>query len=410
LSEKCTPDQYDRLMFTPKAVAWANGDYVAFRYSRKKSSYIRRIKYTYDLQEAAQAWEISLWRSVNDGSSFTQITSLTGETWTEGTTSVITISGSGSIDMTFAAGDGVTDLEFRFYSRAAQTPASDGTQYAKITNMAVFGQNSSGNAISTVSDIVKEYAALLGYTDTSYIAANSYDLTNIGFVSDDLTEYYIDAINRLIKYSSTNAAYSFGFNEAVQAYYEQVPALSDYDYSVRLDSQALSGVELVLSSNFGELANSIFVRYRDDTGKINIVTSSDDAGLDDTTSQAKYLPRKYLADAGTSSSAGAINYGKMILKSKKDLIYYMRAPLQLTGTICAKSGNEVPVAQIRAGKRILIENISYDVGDTLGSGLTFLISRTEYDDASGVLSVTAGIPDDLAVYLARKALMDDRLI
>ena len=58
-SEQCTPDQYNRLMLTPKAVAWADGDYVAFRYSRKQSSYIRRIKrseeHTSELQSHACA-------------------------------------------------------------------------------------------------------------------------------------------------------------------------------------------------------------------------------------------------------------------------------------------------------------------------------------------------------------------
>ena len=68
------------------------------------------------------------------------------------------------------------------------------------------------------------------------------------------------------------------------------------------------------------------------------------------------------------------------------------------GYIGAKSGQVVPSSQIRAGKRVKIENYLQDLS---GTGLTFLISMIECDDRSETVAISTGLPDNLAVFLAR---------
>jgi hypothetical protein len=189
-------------------------------------------------------------------------------------------------------------------------------------------------------------------------------------------------------------------------YYETVPALSDYDYAVRLDEPIIAGVELVTSSEFTELYNDVYVVHTDGNDKTQWSNYTDDALLKDATSVTKYGDRVHIVGGGQSATrAGAGVFGRPYVQQRKDLQYYMRGPLQLTGTIRAADGSRVPVSQIRAGKRIKIENFINDVGDLADSGLTFLINGTEYDDDTGVLSVTTGVSDSLATYLARRGVM-----
>jgi hypothetical protein len=390
-SEKCTPDQYNRLMLTPKAVAWTTGEYVAFKYSTYNNSEVKKLTFTYDLQDGTQdnLWELNLY----DQDAGANVWSVTG-------------TATGSATVTIASTSGL--LWFRLKSLANQTPPADGTIYGKITNLAVFGTNPSGTIVTTVADVIKAYCALLSYTDYTHFGTNTYDLTTAGFVADDLTETFLESIQRVMQFSAGNDAYSFGFNDYGLPYFEMQPVLTDYDYIVNLAESNISGFELVLSADYGEIYNEIFVRRTDEDGKMHIVTSGDDSGLRDDTSKTKYRQRVYRAEAGTSAQAGAVDVGKQTLKAKKDLQYYVRQPLVMHDTILSKNGVRVPVAQVRAGRRIRIENFSTDAGDALGAGLTFLISRTEYNDDTNSISISCGTPDDLALYLARREVMNNR--
>ena len=64
----------------------------------------------------------------------------------------------------------------------------------------------------------------------------------------------------------------------------------------------------------------------------------------------------------------------------------------------SKNGGMVPACQVRAGKRIRITDY---IPDLSGTGLTLLISATDYDSGSEVCSVEAGVPDPLSVIVAQ---------
>lgn len=403
--DKCTYDQNNRLYFVPKAVAWTSGEYAALYYITNAAENVKRIKFSYDFAEAAQAWELRLYDVTNS-------TAL----WT------VSATGTGTQDITLSPTAGT--LRFEFTAKANQTPAADGTIYGKITDLACVSKSNGDTANVTVDAIMKDMVYFLGSpfaNDYTYIAANTYDLLSTGFVQDDLTKSIAKQMIELGTFSATNTAYSVGClaSDAIPAnngpviYYEAYPALTDYDYAIRLDEAQLQGMVLVASAAFGDdgLYNNAFVVHTDSTGKTQWAYSADDALLADATSTTKYGTRVHVVRGGQSATlAGAGVFGRPYVATHKDLQFYMREPLTITGTIRKKDGTSIPVSQVRAGKRLKIENFVSDVGDVAGSGLTFLITNTEYNDAANTVTITAGMPDDLAIYLARQAVMNDRYL
>lgn len=397
--DKCTYDQDSRLSFVPKDVAWSNNEYAAFEYVTNGSSNIKRVVFDYDFAEAAQAWELRLYDVTN-----------TAALWTQAT------SGTGTQDITLSTSSAY--LRFEFTAKAGQTPASDGTIYGRITDLALVAEDWTGAAQTTVSELMKNCVHYLGSNfadDYTYIAANTYDLLSTGWVEDDLSNSLAKQMIKLGTFSSGVSAYSVGClmsdallnNTKPVIYYEAYPTLTDYDYIIRLDEQQLTGVELVMSANLQDLYNNVYVTHRDSNDKTQWANYGDDAALNDATSAAKYLSRVKVISGGTSATlAGAGVFGRPYITQHKDLQYYMRGPLVVQGTIRQKNGTTIPVSHVRAGKRIKIENFISDIADLNSTGLTFLISATEYNDDDNSISITAGVPDDLAIYLARQSVMN----
>ena len=104
-----------------------------------------------------------------------------------------------------------------------------------------------------------------------------------------------------------------------------------------------------------------------------------------------------------ATNAIAVNFAQRYLASNKDKHYYASRPIPVKGYITGKNGNPVPASQIRAGKRIQVANVLTDEVGVSGAGLTFTISGTRYDDASETCQIAAGVPDSMAVLIARLA-------
>lgn len=412
-ADKCTYDNNNRLYFVPKEVAWGASERAGFYYGTNAGGNVARVDFNYYLSSSnSQTWGMRL------------IDVARGTTLWSACTST---SASAACSISLPAASSATSLYFTFRNAAAAacTPVADGGVYGKITNLAVFGEDPRLSSQSNVSDIIKSLSYYLGYYSASLfsesgslIATNTYDLTTNGFVCDDFGESIPQIAQRAGTFSASNLAYSVGIRESEAIagntqpvlYYEQQPATTDYEYSVRLDDQNLSGLELVLSADPGELYNVVNVSYRDSNGKATWVHYGIDARLRDTDSRSKYLSRWEIieTDKAFDSYTAAADYGARFLNGNKNLKYYVRAPLRVSGTIQSKAGQQAPVSHVRAGQRLRIENFMLDVGDISGAGLTFLISRTEYDDETQSVSISCGLPDDLAVFLARQALMNDK--
>ena len=123
-----------------------------------------------------------------------------------------------------------------------------------------------------------------------------------------------------------------------------------------------------------------------------------------------YGEQHLVLDAGTASQATALNYARRVLAANKDAKYRVTAPIVVKGTIRTASGPEIPVCRVLAGQRVRIENFLGDVVGVSGAGLTSLITGTSYDPSNETVRLTLGVPDHLAVYLARRALLDDRKV
>jgi len=389
---KCTFDKRDRLMFIPKPEAWSSGEYASLRYTLNAASNVKRAKFTYDLQEGAQAWELMLYDVQHSASLWSTASS-----------------GSGNADITLSASSAAT-LDFRLYSRAAQTPTSSSI-YGKITNMSMLAENSSGSVTTTPTAILQActaeaYSGCILSACTNLIGSNTYDLTDIGIVDDGLNRSLADFMLEVAKLSSDGSKWVIGVRESeadagetrALLYYEQPPALTDYDYVLSVDEEVLAGgFDLVASAMPEDVLKRVIVKFKNPRGL-------EDWSYADKTISTNYLSRHAVvtADNSVTTLIGASALAETIIASRQNLSYRIGTPITIKGFVRAKTGEHVPASWVRAGKRIKIENFLGDFGDeATGTGFTFLISQTEYNDENETNRLTLGKPDSVALDMAK---------
>jgi len=396
-AEKCTVDRQSRLRFTPKAEAWGNNEFAAVRYTMPVGETVKKVTYSYDLQEGGQSWEISVWRST-DAVSWTQMTGATGETYTTGTTTVITASGTGSINVTLATPSRY--LELRFYARAGQTPTSDGTYYGEFSSVVVYSETSAINLTEVAKDVRGKITDL--NSSEILIASNTYSLVPLVF---DRWETTADILTEAASFGDASFnSWACGLRASGTAptpdgkpilFDEQQPALTDYDYALRWGEENIAG-NFQLVQDHGQIRNWIIVEYQDENRRTQYLTPDDDADLKDTTSMADYGQRDHVLSVGQATVAMAENYGRRELARRKDPTWTVTSAIPVVGYVRAKNGQPVPSSEIVAGKRLKVENYPRVPGST-GTSPIFLISRTDYDDTSQVTSMSFGPLSELFI-------------
>lgn len=388
--QSCTIDRLNRIRFTPKGVAWASGDYAAVRYTAPTGQTVKRITYNYDLQEGAQAWEIVVY---NVG------------TAADIAATSVTASGTGSTDNTLATPS--QSVELRLYSRAAQTPTEDGTYYGQFSSVNVYTETGSINLTEIAKDVRAFVTAL--NSDETQIGSNTFATTP--FVTDR-QETAASVLQRCAALgdSSYNAWACYVTHSDAAAtpdgkpvlVVEQWPVLTSYDYAIRIDEANVTP-PLTIVRDIGAVRNWVVVRYRDAQNNRDVyLTPDDDSTLTDATSVAAYGRRAIVLNAGNAGATTAANYGRRYLAQYKNPVYYVSGPIVVTGYIRGSSGQRIPAANIRAGKRVKIENYLTDDASVSGAGLTFVISQASYTDDAQTCSLSTGTPDDLAIWLARE--------
>jgi hypothetical protein len=395
-SEQCTLDRLNRLRFTPKGVAWANGDFAAVRYTAPTGETIKKIDYNYDFNEGAQAWDLA----IHNVGTATDVVNIT-----------VTGSASGQ-SHTFATPTQSVDL--RFYSRAAQTPVEDGTIYGQFTAVTIYTETSAINLTEIAKDVRGRLAEI--NADETAIDSNTFSL--VPFVTQGW-EWLGDILSRAASFGDASfnewACYLLESEAAASANgkpvlaVKQRLALTDYDYAVRLDEANLVP-PLKVALDYEGVYNWIAVQYRDELDQEAWVTPDDDVALKDATSITDWGQREYVLQGNLTSLAVAKNLARRFLAARKSPKFYVSGPVTVQGYIRAKSGQPIPAANLRAGKRLKIENFLVDESFVAGAGLTFLISRTNYNDADETCSISCGLPDDLAVVVAQLAAFRDTSI
>ena len=382
-AEKCTLDRYGRIRFTPKAVKWDNNEYAAVRYTMPTGQTAKRITFKSDLQAGSQAWGIFVLNLATSTYEFSRTTS----------------GADASLqDVTFATP--TQSIEIRFYSLADnQTPPSDGTIYGEITELTVYSETGNIN----LTEIAKDVRGLLTELNASeqYIGSNTFSL--VPFIADD----FDTAADILI-----NAA-RFGdasFNQWGAQLLEsetvaspdgkpvlsvlQYPALTDYDYVLSFaDDNLPEGLSIEL--DYGDIRNWIIVRYSDEQGRTQYLTPDNNSALKDAASISAWGQRDYVYDIGPATSTIALNNGRRMLAAYKDPRWVMNRPIAVSEFIRAKGGEEVPASLVKAGKRVKIMDYASAID---GIEPVFLISATNYDDASEIVQIASGPVDELVMH------------
>lgn len=387
--DKYTVDRYNRLMAVPKdGVSFTDGNAVEWQYSMPTGETIKRIVFNYNLQEGAQAWELLLYDVTN---SFTD--------WN------VTASGTGTQDETLSTP--AQTVKFIFKSRASQTGIGDGSIFGRISGVTVYSETGSINLTEIAKDIRGEMAEL--NTDDGQIGSNTLDLTPF------VTQGHETMANILTRATERgDSSYNSWAAQLLESEYAatpngepvlsvlQYPALSDYDYAVRIGDDNLVA-PFQVSQDFSQIANWIVVEYQDGEGKTQYLSPDDDADLTNATSTADYGQRETILSLGHATSAEAEAAGRRYLARWKDPLLMLSSPITVNGFIRSKTGNLVPSSLIRAGKRIRVEDYPLDLS---GQGLTFMIGHTQYSDESETCAIQAGPPPDLIYALSAPPVIE----
>lgn len=398
--QQCTIDREDRLRFTPKGVAWADGDYAALRYTQPYGQTTKRLTYSYDLQEGAQVWEISVWRST-DASSWTKMTNASGETYAVGTTCTIAASGTGSIDVTLATPSRYVEL--RFYARAAQTPTEDGTYYGEFNTVQVYSETGNINLYEIANDI-RGYLGLS--VDTTWMASATMTTALLPFVTDGY-EFYSTILDRAAGFGDASGnPVAVGIKPSRWTKDGQpaifLEARPDPYTATTFDYQITTRTAQVprFREDPDSVRNWVVVTYTDINDQTHTLDPNEQSTLTDATSTDIYGRRDLHVNAGATDAAGALTFGERILARYKDPLVSVSGPIIVIDALAHAQGVTVPASEIRAGK--LLKVMDYP-------GLKGLVTATEYNDVDKTCAITLGAPDDLATYIANLSLNKGRL-
>jgi hypothetical protein len=380
-AELCSLDRNYRMRFTPKAEAWTSGDYAAVRYTMPTGQTVKKIDYDYDLQEGGQAWEIAIH---NVGTS----------------TDVVSVTSTGSAaSQSHTLATPSQSIELRFYARANQTPTSDGTYYGEFSNITVYSETSQVNMEEICIDAVGTLSSELNSATTLITAAGT-ELDLTPFMEDDWA-MWADVLARAVERG--DGAYNPWAVQVVGSEsiaspdgkpilkLWQFPAETDYDLAVRLAEQNLRGRVQIVRDNL-RVRNWIVVGYTDANGVQQYVTPDDDSSLKDTDSITAYGQRDDVLELGESTSAIALAAGQRYLAYYKDPRYRVLGALTVAGYVRGRGKRVIPACEVTAGMRLRIEDV---LVDAQGTGLTMLITRTQYEDNGEYLSMQFGELDTL---------------
>lgn len=398
----CFVDRNERFRFIPKAETWGLNDVSILQYRGMVNDTIARVVYDYDFSEGsgggALAFELSLWRSA-DGSTWTQMTAASGETYNTGTTTVINANGSGSIDVEPAAG--TKYLELRYYSRAAaQTPTSDGTYYANVTGLMVYSEDEGANQIGLISiceDIISDNADILN-ADTSHLETMTTPQALEPFMTgyDGNSEFIADVIYSAAQYGDgNNQPWTVGLLASTQAatpdglpvlYAAPIPdtTAGNFDYCLSLDDDRVVGDVVLSQDYFDNLVTAVTVQYTNELGWFAEITPDDESTLMDT---SEYERVDYVLVLGNASYADALAQGVRYLNQHKTPQWRCSSALTIAGSLDDTYGQPIPAARVNALQKIIkIDNYG-----------EFLITGTEYNADTDEVSIYLGVVQSVTV-------------
>lgn len=380
---KFRADRYNRLRITPVETGMVAYDDASFIYTLPAGQTVDRITGTYAMYEGTQNWQMDI-RDVAGGT----------------TLNLINSSGTASFSGTPAAGCGT--VGFYFYNIVDCTVDYDLDIYAQITDVKIYTESGT----PTVTNIVKSIRNKLSLTDEMAI-----DESQIGENTQVLEPCFMqgetmgDFLSKLAAYGDTSlnpwavgvksSQYSLVTDYKPVMYFEQQPAMTDYDLVLRME-EIDGGASITMA--YDEVINYIYLEYTDINGNRVRVTPEDDSDLKDDTSIDQFGQRDTVLKLGDTGVTEAKIFARRHLEWFKYARPRLTRPATISGTIRKKDKQSIPVSWVTAGQRVLIENYLQEIG---GSNLIFLITQTTYDEESGKLTIVCGTPNPLDVIVAR---------
>lgn len=369
-------------------VAFANGDDCRITYTAPTGETIKRITYTLWFEEGGQNWECYIYNNTAAG--------------IEAGTQYNTDQAANADDIALAVP--AASVYLCLNSLAAQTaPATTGAANkvrAVWKDLTVYTETGSINLTEICKDVRAHVTELSAYEGE--IDSNTYAL--VPFYCE-AGETLADLLSKAAGYGdSTYDSWAVGILESDAGtddkpvlFAEEQPALTDYDYIVRLDDRQLS--QIAFTQDIGELKNWISFDYTGGDGRSIVVNPDDDANLKDAASIAAYGERHAHLSINSTNLTVCKAFARRYLEANSTLRWNAEGGIPVTGSIMAKSGEWVPVSQVRAGKRLRIANF---LDDLSGTGLTFLITETQYEDESQTNTITVGTPTRFLVEFEAK--------
>lgn len=428
-TNKATADRQGRIRFIPKAEAWTQNQYVATNYSEPIGQTAKRITYTYTLAEGGQDWEIRAQRST-DGLSWTTLATANGDTFVSGTTSAITASGTGNLDITLGTPSRYLSLQFIARANPNQTPTADGTYYGEFSAITVYSETGTIDAEEVAYDVIGACSELSTSLAGVYDGLAAETLPALDFLVFDEFTSLADILASVAGYgntsdesiyfqmrSSEDAETNDGKPQLAGGVY---PDLTSAHYTARLTDANVVNADI--SRDYSTIQNWIAVNYTDELGNRQVITPDDSgyATLTDATSTAAYGRRVESIQSGTftsqayyaqlpgiigpggrpqsarpSTAALALYYGKRYLKKWAFPIW--RGSVTVQGYIYGSSGNQIPASEIEAGK--VLDLADYVVDEVLASDTLdyprVIITATSYDAETEQCVISFGPLDDL---------------
>ena len=416
-AEKCTVDRQNRIRFTPKALAWTNGQFAAVRFTVPTGKTCKRITFDATLDEGGQAWGIYVYNVQDSADEYSKII--------DGTDSNQDVSISTASQA----------IELRFTALADQTATADGAIYGEFSNITVYDETGAIDAEEVGYDLIGACSELststIGVAGLSGETLPAIDM----LVFDEFTPIADIAMNVAAYGNTSDESLYFQILASEEAETNDgkpllaagvYPDLSSADYVARL-----SGANVISASinrDYANIKNWIVVNYTDEKNERQVITP-DDAGytaLTDATSTAAYGRRvdsitsgdvfteSFVASLPTiilpggrpysprpSTAALALYYGKRYLAKWKNPLW--TGSITVVGYIHGANGNEkIPACEIVAGK--VLDIADYVQGEILEDDVTdyprVIITATSYDADSETCVITFGPLDDLHMIMS----------
>ncbi|CAK0748230.1 conserved hypothetical protein [Gammaproteobacteria bacterium] len=390
LKKLASVDRQNRLRINPSSardaagteIGWRPNDYYRLQAIAPTGQTWKRIGFSYNMQEATFACSLGIY---NTSSSTIELN--------------ITASATSTTDITLATP--TQELWFYFQNASASTEImpSDDTVFGEISDVTLYTETGAINSTEIGKDIIGMVTACSS-AETG-IGSNTFSL--VPFVAENITAAQV-LMNAASYGDSSFNSWAFYIRESDLSpddkpilYYAQQPALTSAEYYIRLEDQNLQA-PVSLVQDTAEVRNYIIIRYQNIEGRTVILSPDDDANLKDTASIALYGTRAEELQLDTTSTTTATNYARRYLAARKDPQWTIPGGLTVQGYIRNGSGGNVPAANVKPCERVRIENFIEDIS---GTGLTFLITGTAYDDEANTCNIQVGRPNGLDVWLAR---------